>query len=1660
MKSRFLQTRKTLRCVLFILLLSVAGLTKGYSYDFSAVCSTGQTLYYNITDATNHYVALTFPGTPGTSGPNAWSGYTKPVGDIILPETVEYNSIVYSVTSIGYNAFYGCNELTGNLTIPGLITTIESSAFCGCSGFAGDLTIPNSVTTIGSSAFYGCSGFTGNLTIPNSVTAIGSSAFYGCINLTGTLTIPDSVTTIGDYAFYNCRGFTGVLTIPNSMTSISDYAFYLCSGLTSVEISNSVTIIGGRAFQYCSSIEELTIGEGVTTILSYAFWGCSQLQTVHFNAVSCTSMYTRIGEYSSEYYYSVFGKESSPIVNLTIGPNVTRIPDYAFRNCYYTSGNLELPNSLSDLGSYAFDDCGFTSITSFRRTPPSASSTSFYRMNYNIPIIVPEGCISNYRGALGWSNFTNYQSFPNPVASVCSTGQTLYFRIDSENRVLLSYPGTSVSNPWPGTYEKPTGNVIIPDSIEYINYPGASSSVTLPVIGIDPYALYDCNELTQVTIPIGITTIGEYAFYGCGGLTQMTIPTEIMSIGNCAFWNCPALQTVYYNAVNCTSMQSFGGYSVFSSNSIGSAPALTRVVIGNGVQRIPNYAFKGSVDIYQRLVIPATVTEIGNSAFYGCNSLVQMVIQGNSLQTIGGEAFRGCSALRNALVLPNSVISVGQYAFYGCSTLPSLTIGTSTTTIGDYAFWNCSSMTTVNFNAANCTSMDTDSQYSVFGSTTPITTLNIGENVSIIPDFAFRNSPNIIGGLVLPNDLAIIGQYAFSNCTGYSGDLLIPNSVTSIGQSAFEDCNGFNGTLTLPTNESFLAITDSAFSGCNGLMESLVIPNSVTSIGISAFRDCGGFSGLVISNSATSIGSSAFRNCNGLTGFLEIPNSVLTIGEYAFYDCSGISELTIGESVTSIDGYAFWNCPSITIVHFNATNCTQMYTRQESSSSNYQYYSVFGGVNLTMVNLSIGENVTNIPAYAFRNCTNLINGIVIPDITTNIGQYAFYGAKSSELTIGESVASIGWYAFWNCPNLAMVHFNAINCTQMYTCLNSYYYSVFSPDTNGGNPVISTLTIGENVTSIPDYAFRNCSNMTNNLVIPNSVINIGQYAFSGSSGQNRTLLLGNAVASIGQYAFQGCSGFTGDLVIPNSVTTLNQYAFQGCSGFDGSLIIGSGVQTINQYTFANCSGFLGSLIVGRQVNSIGSYAFQNCSGFTVLISENPTPPTAVNNSFQSMNFSIPLYVPYGMMPAYQSAAGWSQFTNRVEQCVFDLLDNDLWSDEMNWYAFELPGPTDVVCVNSNCHMDMDANVLHLYVLNLNDVLTINNGNTLSSTYGIGTLQPSQLVIEDGGQLVNTISNAYGTVKKQINGYGTDGGGWYTLASPIYNGTATSTLATDNYDLYAYDETSTTWLNQKMEGSIDKLNPAQGYLYANQSPKTVNFAGQLNASNAEISIPITYTSGSLAGFNLVGNPYTNNISITDVKINGNSQTAFYRAEGSDNLVAYVAEDNVPIKVGEGFFVKAIENGVLTIGDTTARSENNELGSYVCLVLKMNDESDFRQAQVVERVYLSMNKGTTLEKISTDSNTIQLFFENNGKRYAVTDNEANNGTMPLFLENAYGTYTIEASLLNTECDYLHLIDNLTGADVDLLTMPAYTFEGTTSDYASRFKLVFSISGEANKE
>ena len=112
-------------------------------------------------------------------------------------------------------------------------------------------TIPNSVTTIGENAFWGCESLS-NINIPNSVKTIGDLAFLGCKSLTN-INIPNSVKTIGNLAFRNCKSIT-TINIPNSVKTIGKNAFRGCESLTNINIPNSVTTIGEGAFALCINL--------------------------------------------------------------------------------------------------------------------------------------------------------------------------------------------------------------------------------------------------------------------------------------------------------------------------------------------------------------------------------------------------------------------------------------------------------------------------------------------------------------------------------------------------------------------------------------------------------------------------------------------------------------------------------------------------------------------------------------------------------------------------------------------------------------------------------------------------------------------------------------------------------------------------------------------------------------------------------------------------------------------------------------------------------------------------------------------------------------------------------------------------------------------------------------------------------------------------------------------------------------------------------------------------------------------------------------------------------------------------------------------------------------------------------------------------------------
>ncbi|MBQ2167900.1 MAG: leucine-rich repeat domain-containing protein, partial [Prevotella sp.] len=161
----------------FLIMMVLATSTFAQNYDFSAVCETGQTLYYHILSEENQEVKVTFPN----NNPIGWYGYAQPEGDLVIPTFVEYENTTYTVVSIGFNAFDACYGIT-SVELPNTIRRIEAEAFMDCTGLSSSFVIPDQCTFIGGYAFMDCTALS-SLTIGASVETIQYSAFEDCIGL-------------------------------------------------------------------------------------------------------------------------------------------------------------------------------------------------------------------------------------------------------------------------------------------------------------------------------------------------------------------------------------------------------------------------------------------------------------------------------------------------------------------------------------------------------------------------------------------------------------------------------------------------------------------------------------------------------------------------------------------------------------------------------------------------------------------------------------------------------------------------------------------------------------------------------------------------------------------------------------------------------------------------------------------------------------------------------------------------------------------------------------------------------------------------------------------------------------------------------------------------------------------------------------------------------------------------------------------------------------------------------------------------------------------------------------------------------------------------------------------------------------------------------------
>jgi len=299
----------------------------------------------------------------------------------------------YGTTKTNIGA--GTRKIT-SLVIPDGITSPGS--FNGCRNLK-RLVLPDSVTTF--PVLYSCRELTA-INVPSGVTTLSNDTFRACYKLTH-VELPDTITSVGTYIFASCINLKSV-NIPTKITNVNQYFCQSCQLLESITIPSAVTTISTSAFDGCNALSSVTFSSGLTTIGANAFQTCVSLPSIQF-----PSTLTSIGASAFRNCYLLSG-----VINIPEG--VTSIGNYAFSCSIYGVSEITIPSTVTSVGANAFDmqinvipnTIPNKHVYVKPTTPPTAGGSLFGSLATKadkLTIHVPQGYLSAYQGASGWSTY-------------------------------------------------------------------------------------------------------------------------------------------------------------------------------------------------------------------------------------------------------------------------------------------------------------------------------------------------------------------------------------------------------------------------------------------------------------------------------------------------------------------------------------------------------------------------------------------------------------------------------------------------------------------------------------------------------------------------------------------------------------------------------------------------------------------------------------------------------------------------------------------------------------------------------------------------------------------------------------------------------------------------------------------------------------------------------------------------------------------------------------------------------------------------------------------------------------------------------------------------------------------------------------------------------
>jgi hypothetical protein len=457
-----------------------------------------------------------------------------------------------------------------------------------------------------------------------------NAAVTGYVGNSDTIEIPDSVTIggvsrpvaiIGAGAFAACESLKSV-TIPDSVVRVADKAFYNCPLLTlTVDmLPKTVTLIGADAFGKdenavlgISGDYRYSIADGKATLWDYAGDAAVPEIPDKINVDGTDYPVTTVG---SGTFYGHISLETVEIPN-----TVTDIGSYAFNASGLES--IEIPDNVQSIGLAAFAECASLTEVKIPENIQSISGFLFYNCGSLTSIKLPESVTE-----IGDYTFAN-----------CSMLTSV--NIPSQVKVL----GTNLFE-W-------------------------------------------CALLTSIEIPDGVTTIGDRVFYRCEGLTSLVIPDSVQTIGTNAFISCTGITDVTVPS----SVFTKGFQAVFTSNN-----QIVSVTISDSVEAIPENAFKDMVSL-TTINIPNSVETIGNDAFSGCTNITDITVPSSVLGSgEGGDigtVFAASKDKITTVIIANGVEEIPAGAFDGLTNLETIVLPDSVKSIAAGAFPDVESLTEI-----------------------------------------------------------------------------------------------------------------------------------------------------------------------------------------------------------------------------------------------------------------------------------------------------------------------------------------------------------------------------------------------------------------------------------------------------------------------------------------------------------------------------------------------------------------------------------------------------------------------------------------------------------------------------------------------------------------------------------------------------------------------------------------------------------------------------------------------------------------------------------------------------------------------------------------------------------------------------------------------------